>query len=615
MPRVEVSDPGGKGANMTRTTAAFLTAQLSFAALCHDASAQYGQIIPKVWTGMSAPGLGGGTLSSLEAPHINNARQLAFQGYSQSADKEGIWRNTNTVIEAVAVSGQAIAPQSPLAFHTFNFDPSISDSGVVAFGSVLSPNTPRHVGIWSGVPNALTKIAVNGDPAPGTGSLFSEFIVNAYPYERYWRVGINNAGDVLFAARFEDVLGDKAGWWLNYNSTPPAMAPIVFEGMSLPTTLQPPFGGGTTSELVEGFSHAVLNQGRQTAVVMSARVGPGQGTNVSALFRGNPVTQTLHDRFVFGYDSLIYPPGIRAQSYDSGPFLADNNSVALTWSIGDASTSYPTDIVVSPSGQYTIMSGQSDSPIGYPSVQDNGYALGSFSLSAPTPSTHDTGVYMRKPSPTGYYPNLWSALAGEGGFLLTSGNSCQPSSVVWGDFVSGNYVLMQSQNKVRQAIIVGNGREAGVDKDILYAVDMRDNCPCRRYVIIKEGDQLPAASGSPPLPSKTVSDIIVGHISNVAIRDSSGEGLGVINDCGVVCFLVVCTDGTQVICEWQFPLRADLDPTPPPAAPLNINDYVAFNNLFNLGDCRVDFDGDGVLTINDYVVFNSTFVAESSCVN
>ena len=77
---------------------------------------------------------------------------------------------------------------------------------------------------------------------------------------------------------------------------------------------------------------------------------------------------------------------------------------------------------------------------------------------------------------------------------------------------------------------------------------------------------------------------------DLAVADSAGNDVSVLlNQCG----------------PFTDPCRADLDGD----GELTIFDFLAFQNLFDMGDPIADFDGDGSLTLFDFLEFQNQFAA------
>lgn len=67
--------------------------------------------------------------------------------------------------------------------------------------------------------------------------------------------------------------------------------------------------------------------------------------------------------------------------------------------------------------------------------------------------------------------------------------------------------------------------------------------------------------------------------------------------------------------HWRFDVRAATSQFCPCRVDVGLDgllaefDFLAFQNLFNLGDPRADFDGDGRLTLFDFLSFQNEFEA------
>ena len=161
----------------------------------------------------------------------------------------------NPELITIAQKGQK-TPDGQGIFHQLDRLAGPSDSGWVAFRSLESINedTLRLV-IYTTDSDVYSKVASNGDPAPGGGT-FTDFPQN---------IGVNEPAQLAFigttAESPDDQFGDTDGYYLSGDA---GIQALVREGDAAP-------GGGTVSKLcIPGFlgcfySHGGLNDSGQIA--------------------------------------------------------------------------------------------------------------------------------------------------------------------------------------------------------------------------------------------------------------------------------------------------------------------------------------------------------------
>lgn len=159
-----------------------------------------------IWTA-TPDGLGGYDLQqiasqgsaefiSLSDPKINDAGQVVFR--ENRIGVRAIWRWTPGAppsAERIALEGDP-APGTSTSFFSFPVDPLINAMGQVIYGANLSNGLS---GLWIGTPGASTLIAQRGDPAPGTSLTFQGIGPPA----------VNAGGTILFRGA-DDVAN---GYW------------------------------------------------------------------------------------------------------------------------------------------------------------------------------------------------------------------------------------------------------------------------------------------------------------------------------------------------------------------------------------------------------------------
>ena len=182
-------------------------------------------------TGQSAPGtLAGSQFRGFSAPTLNNAGHTAFSGGLivgtgdvNASNTQGIWSEGNGSLSLVARANDP-APGTPAGalFRVFETQILLSETGDVAFvgelrigsGGVVSNN---QYGVWEFQQGALSLIARERDPAPGTppGAVFSQVgrhIQSSDPHH----IAYSDAGQVAFFGRLVNTMGE--GGVMNSNS-------------------------------------------------------------------------------------------------------------------------------------------------------------------------------------------------------------------------------------------------------------------------------------------------------------------------------------------------------------------------------------------------------------
>ena len=558
--------------------------------------------------------------AALGPPHINSAGQIVFWGVTTQVSGFGIWRWDPVLLdsELVALSGGSAAGH---VFHTFNNDPSINDGGVIAFAATLRPSHEGRSGVFKGTPGSLSPIAVSGATAPGTNETFLSFFQSGLSTP----VHINNSGDVAFFAWLNNSAG---GSWYYHEGSPATIGLVVVDDMILPSTLPPPFGGARISG-----PRIEINHDGQVAYVAAAADGNAMRY---AYFCGD-VGASQSQLFRFGYgDSLSMPCplGVCQRSADTvigGPFLSGAGQAAMSWTFG-----YP----MLPAENAVLQTELPQPPTAPPPVADSFVQMAGGRNAAPfyTPSiTVPSGTYpamdhqgrsvfafQRTPEPpiSLYQDTVVAYWIGGPEYKVIAHEGSAPRCITvdlappvdppveewtWSDFLNPekknapSFVMAQVMNEVGQAVMLGNVRRdtpSGPEgRDLMYGMDLRFN---RRYRVLAQGDLL---------GGRVVNDMVLGHPTGVDVRDNQNAGRAVINDCGVVAFLVTFENGTYSICTWKMPAPADINGD----GLVNVTDYVVFGNLASAEHCKADFDDDGEISANDYILFMNAYAIGQAC--
>ncbi|MAE60152.1 MAG: hypothetical protein CMJ49_02220 [Planctomycetaceae bacterium] len=157
----------------------------------------------------AAPPGGNGTFSGFDNPAINDAGQLAFEGFltgtsGGSLDDGGIYRGSGGSLIQIAREGAA-PPEGNGTFSSSAFyTPIFNDLGQIAFRANLTGTSGGSLddhGVYVYTSGVLTRIARDGDPAHDGDGVFGLSGIQSNP-------AINNLGQVTFAA---DYSGNSGG--------------------------------------------------------------------------------------------------------------------------------------------------------------------------------------------------------------------------------------------------------------------------------------------------------------------------------------------------------------------------------------------------------------------
>lgn len=144
-------------------------------------------------SGAAVPG--GGKLASFAAhpvPALNRAGAVAFSAsIAEGRASEGVFLSSNNRLRVIALSGSASSGIPGGTFTEFQA-PALNDNGEVAFLAGVRRGRDTLDAIYLHRQGASRKVVAAGDPAPGGGS-FAAFGVPA----------INNRSEIAFAAVIE----------------------------------------------------------------------------------------------------------------------------------------------------------------------------------------------------------------------------------------------------------------------------------------------------------------------------------------------------------------------------------------------------------------------------
>ena len=137
-------------------------------------------------------------VADVTGPILNQLGNVAFNGFLDPIDPltgygdEGIWIQDDMGLRLVTMVGDPASGTTGLQFIDFNHV-NYNNLGQVAFDAALNSGDPvNDHGIWRGLPDSLTLLVRESDPAPGAaGETF-----------KYLTLGpsMNDAGDIVFQA-------------------------------------------------------------------------------------------------------------------------------------------------------------------------------------------------------------------------------------------------------------------------------------------------------------------------------------------------------------------------------------------------------------------------------
>ena len=320
---------------------------------------------------------GDGTLFIPEPPAINNAGQVAFQGR---------FSGTTTVLLGNANGFSNFYREGdigPGGVEFLNpFDVAINDNGQVAFsGSLFTPAFDQQLFRYDNA-TGLTRLAGEGDPAPGGNGTLSNFTFDQ-------GFDFNSLGQVSFLSRVENTAGGRNDDWGIFRSDGGGIIEIAREGSP---------GPGTDEQFrsLIGFSNFPMNNNGQVAffatsespienfTILQDSIFVGDGTApATAIERvGDPIigrNETI--------GSLAGPPsGINDQG--DVLFSAEISNISLSDGLFRSNGNGVTAIVIE--GDATPDGGETFDLINDASINDAGQVLFRSTLS--TENSH--GIFL-----------------------------------------------------------------------------------------------------------------------------------------------------------------------------------------------------------------------------
>ena len=157
----------------------------------------------------------GATIWEFWDPAINDRGEITFSGTGHSPWHTGAWLVDEAGLHVIARDGMD-APGTDGTFGTMAYSAGLDQQGNVVLGTRTAEGNLQ--GVWKGRPGSLSLVALEGQPAPGSGSVFHGFTTDPYPL-------IGPDGTVLLHGSADD--GYKWGWWTDRTGS---LAPIAYDG-------------------------------------------------------------------------------------------------------------------------------------------------------------------------------------------------------------------------------------------------------------------------------------------------------------------------------------------------------------------------------------------------
>jgi len=261
-------------------------------------------------TGQVAPGASPSLFADFHLPMVDNAGRTGF--HATIGGSQSVWSESSGNLALVARAGQA-APGTPVGgqFNSFNGPTPLVNyaNGHTAFRGFLTGTTTGD-GIWSTGAGALTLVARESLPAPGTpnGVRFDSFVL---PRGIAPAPLLNNAGQTAFAATLTGTgvnTTNDEGIWAERSGTLNLVARAGNQAPGTPTGVQFSFFGPDFS----------FNDHAQTAFLANL-MGSGvtSGNNQGIFSEGSGVL------------TLVARRGQQAPGAESGALFGDFNEPAL----------------------------------------------------------------------------------------------------------------------------------------------------------------------------------------------------------------------------------------------------------------------------------------------
>jgi hypothetical protein len=166
-------------------------------------------------------------------PALNNCGQVAFRGITAPGSQPGVWSEAGGTLHLVSRLGLT-APGTGNTFIDFH-QPTLNDSGQTAFIADVGGSSSSNEGIWLESNGVLELVVREGQAAPGTNSgvVFS-FNIATQPKLTISPVVLNDRGQLAFKANLTgtgvDASNDVGIWATNLDGT---LTLIAREGDSI----------------------------------------------------------------------------------------------------------------------------------------------------------------------------------------------------------------------------------------------------------------------------------------------------------------------------------------------------------------------------------------------
>jgi hypothetical protein len=176
---------------------------------------------------------GGGTFASFATPSLNNSGEVAFMA-TVTGGPSGIFiGSTASAPVALALDGSPSPAGGNFSITVLHPDVVINDQHDVFFMATLSGGaSDSGLFIRRGAAGPLQTLVVQGQPAPGTASVFNTFAhtLNNFINESYM---FASTGDVAFQTSYTAGGVSRFGHW--HVRTDGTVEPITIRGQALPS--------------------------------------------------------------------------------------------------------------------------------------------------------------------------------------------------------------------------------------------------------------------------------------------------------------------------------------------------------------------------------------------
>lgn len=492
----------------------------------------YGQVTYQTvaLTGQQAPGAPAGvTFAELAFGHMNNSGQVTFTswlagpGVSPFVNDFANWAGSPGTLQMFARNGDP-APGLPagVVFDTSGAAAWLGNDGNLAVrGRISGPGvTPAdNRTIWSGLANALSLVAREGDPAPGTdaGVVFAEG--NMIPV-------INGGGKIAFTTTLSGTgvtASNNAGVW---SGTAGSLQLVARSGSAAPAT---PAGVNFGTF----FENPVINGAGQVGIYGSLSGTGVTATNDTGLWIGTVGSVQLIARE--GDAAPETPAGVNLSSL-RGPGINDAGQVAFGADlVGAVTTLTNSGIWAGTPGSIQLVVREGMAAPG----TSAGVNFGNLSLTpvlngagevifigqlvgSGVTTSNDRGIWIGTPGSLRKIFREGDAAPGTGAGVVFSGSSGLPAANALGQVAF-------------QGVLGGTGVTTDNDRGV-WATDLAGNL----LLVVREGDSFDVNEG-PGIDLRTIAGV-----SGVEGGGEDGRG-DLFTDSGQIFLSLDFTDGTSGI--------------------------------------------------------------------